>query len=324
MVVMDISATNSNLSDTESIPISFGPNGEVISQPVINTINAETTVMARSGQTVILGGLIRKVRDYQTRRVPYLSDIPILGRIFRYDSANEDRSELLIIMTPHIIRNEADADWLRQVESDRMSWCLADVIEMHGNAGLSGGYGLWGPSDSPVIFPDVDPTGMGGAGGFGGMGDCEMIVPSTLQEVPLGAPVPSTLRPAGPLPTEVPGAEPGSVLSPPGAPQGATSTRRKPIPADPPLPTASAPRTGSRWPWIANTGARVEKSDNATVIYGPPPKQYGAPALAPLPQQSEVAPAYFQQSPQSGNYGGAYQPGAYQPGAVQPADWPAR
>jgi hypothetical protein len=64
-------------------------------------------------------------------------------------------------MTPYIVRNENDAEWLKQVESDRMSWCLADVVEMHGPAGLSPGYGLWGPtrSPAPVIYPDVDPHG---------------------------------------------------------------------------------------------------------------------------------------------------------------------
>lgn len=39
-----------------------------------------------------------------------------------------------------------------------MSYCLADVVEMHGDVGLSGGYGLWGPATGPVIYPDLHPT----------------------------------------------------------------------------------------------------------------------------------------------------------------------
>jgi len=43
-------------------------------------------VSAQSGQTVILGGLITTNRSQETRRTPYLSDVPILGRLFRYDN----------------------------------------------------------------------------------------------------------------------------------------------------------------------------------------------------------------------------------------------
>ena len=46
------------------------------------------------------------------------------------------RTELLIIMTPHIVRNEADADAIKQAEAARMSWCLCDVTNIHGEAGL--------------------------------------------------------------------------------------------------------------------------------------------------------------------------------------------
>jgi general secretion pathway protein D len=47
---------------------------------------------------------------------------------------------------------------IKQVESSRMSWCLADVLNIHGDAGLSAGNGLWGPASSPVIYPDLQPT----------------------------------------------------------------------------------------------------------------------------------------------------------------------
>ena len=46
----------------------------------------------------------------------------------------------------------------KQVESSRMSWCLADVLNVHGDVGLSGGNGLWGPAKSSMIFPDEQPT----------------------------------------------------------------------------------------------------------------------------------------------------------------------
>jgi len=61
-------------------------------------------------------------------------------------------------MTPMLINGDEDLEYVKQVESSRMSYCLADVVEMHGDVGLSGGYGLWGPAIGPTIYPDLHPT----------------------------------------------------------------------------------------------------------------------------------------------------------------------
>ncbi len=165
-VVMEIDAVKSELGPTdEGIPISINQNGDVIRSPIINTTEARTTISARSGQTVILGGLITKSRSSVTRRVPYLSDIPLLGQLFRFDSVSDERTELLIIMTPHIIRKAEDADWLNMVESERMSWCLADVVDVNGDIGFASG----GSDQTMVIHPDQNATG-------------ESIVPGTEEE----------------------------------------------------------------------------------------------------------------------------------------------
>jgi len=132
MVVMEIDAEKSNLGpDAEGIPISISSTGDVIRSPRINTTRAQTTVSAADGQTIVLGGLITKEETTIARRVPLLSDIPILGLLFRYDAHLERRTELLIILTPHVVRNEADAERIRQTESARMHWCMADVVKMH-------------------------------------------------------------------------------------------------------------------------------------------------------------------------------------------------
>jgi general secretion pathway protein D len=94
----------------------------------------------------------------RSRRIPYVSNIPILGALFRFDREIESRSELLVVMTPMVISGDEDLEYVKHVESSRMSWCLADIVEMHGDVGLSGGYGLWGPAVGPVIYPDLQPT----------------------------------------------------------------------------------------------------------------------------------------------------------------------
>ncbi len=164
LIHMDVYVERSSVGDDSTgIPIGFavGANGdtEVIRSPVINTTNALTKVTAQDGQTVVFAGLITKERASISRRVPWLSDIPILGALFRYDTESERRTELLVVMTPRIVRGPEDTQVINQVESSRMSWCLADVLNIHGDASLSEGNGLWGPAASPVIYPHVNPLG---------------------------------------------------------------------------------------------------------------------------------------------------------------------
>ncbi len=89
-VVMEIDAEKSEVGpEATGIPISINANGDVIRSPRINIITAQTTVSARTGQTVILGGLIMRRTSTVTRRVPYASDVPVLGNLFRFDSVQE-------------------------------------------------------------------------------------------------------------------------------------------------------------------------------------------------------------------------------------------
>ncbi len=116
-VVMQIDAERSEVGpEAEGIPISINVNGDVIRSPRINTTIAQTTVLAANGQTVILSGLITKNRSETHRRVPLLAEIPILGHLFRYDNVQNRRTELLIVMTPRVVRTERDAEIIKQVE----------------------------------------------------------------------------------------------------------------------------------------------------------------------------------------------------------------
>ena len=137
LVVMDIEATNNRLRPlNEGVPVAISPNGDPILQPIQEAILARTVVSAVSGQTVILSGLITKEDNELHRRVPILADIPLLGDLFRFDSVSTRRRELLIIMTPHVVKSRFDSEMLKQVESARMNWCLSDVVNLHGPAGL--------------------------------------------------------------------------------------------------------------------------------------------------------------------------------------------
>ena len=163
-VVMEIDAEKSEVGpESDGIPISINDNGDVIRSPRINIITAQTTVSARSGQTVILGGLITRSTSTVSRKVPYLSDVPVMGNLFRFDSVQETRGELLFIMTPYIVRGDEDIEFLKHMESSRMSWCLADVVNVHGHHGLTGAYEnpYGGPGCAcTTVYPDQMPYAM--------------------------------------------------------------------------------------------------------------------------------------------------------------------
>lgn len=72
----------------------------------INTTEAETFVMVKDLQTAVIGGLIRKDISQTENKVPFLSNIPFLGFLFKNKANSESRKELLIFVTPHIITDE--------------------------------------------------------------------------------------------------------------------------------------------------------------------------------------------------------------------------
>jgi general secretion pathway protein D len=158
LVVMSVFANKSELgSVADGIPVSIAPNGDAINAPRIATTQAETTISAVSGQTVVLSGLLTKRDQALHRRVPLLADIPLLGDLFRFDSTRTVRTELLIILTPHIVRNRYDAERIKQIESARMSWCLADVVNLHGPAGLKSNHDFMGEAEAELVYPDYVP-----------------------------------------------------------------------------------------------------------------------------------------------------------------------
>jgi general secretion pathway protein D len=161
LINMIVAITRSTLGPTASgVVVGTDVNGNPITSPIINTTQAQTRVTAYDGQTVVLSGLITKNRSTRSRRIPWLADIPIAGALFRFDSQVENRTELLVVMTPRVINfnNDEKLEMIKQVESSRMSYCLADILNIHGDVGLSPGNGLWGPAASPIIYPDLQPT----------------------------------------------------------------------------------------------------------------------------------------------------------------------
>ena len=73
--------------------------------PSIDTREVETEVLVENGQTIVLGGIFEETKAKNSKRVPFFADLPILGHLFRRNSNRNDKSELLIFVTPKIIND---------------------------------------------------------------------------------------------------------------------------------------------------------------------------------------------------------------------------
>ncbi len=74
--------------------------------PVVETSEAETTVMIKDGATIVIGGLIKDENIRVEKKVPLLGDIPFLGMAFRSVDDSKEKTELVIFLTPRIISGE--------------------------------------------------------------------------------------------------------------------------------------------------------------------------------------------------------------------------
>ncbi len=76
--------------------------------PSINSREVKTQVLVKDGDTVVLGGIYEQTRSKEVDSVPFLGDLPVIGALFRQTRKVDDKAELLIFVTPKIIRETMD------------------------------------------------------------------------------------------------------------------------------------------------------------------------------------------------------------------------
>jgi len=109
LVYMDVQQQVSDATVPTSAASTTPPN------PTISTRSVSTQVAVQSGQTVLLGGLIKQNQGEVDSSVPYLGKIPVLKWLFGTTARNDDRSELIVLITPRIITGTSEA---RQVTDE--------------------------------------------------------------------------------------------------------------------------------------------------------------------------------------------------------------
>lgn len=140
MVEMIVSPEISNLSD-QTVPISAGVNA-----PVINSRSADTVVVTPDGQTVVIGGLMQNNQTETTSKIPLLGDIPLLGNLFKRKSKGDTKTELLIFLTPHVVRQPSQLAAMTHTERANTQLVPQSFSEQELNRFLQ---------DIPVKSPDA-------------------------------------------------------------------------------------------------------------------------------------------------------------------------
>jgi type II/III secretion system protein len=131
----------------EAIPLATGIFGTAFNEQAI-----DTTVSVSDGQTIILGGLITRRDSKVENKIPILGDLPIAGALFRFRTRTQERTELLVILTPHIVRSRADMERVMAEEERRLHWMLDHVQEIHGISGEP----LFPSRMGPALHPPVE------------------------------------------------------------------------------------------------------------------------------------------------------------------------
>jgi type II secretory pathway component GspD/PulD (secretin) len=86
------------------------PQGLDVNTYGVTTSNkvAETSVIVRDSQTIVIGGLMKDNDSQTSNWVPFLGDIPLLGWLFKNASTSKQKTNLIILITPHIVKRDAD------------------------------------------------------------------------------------------------------------------------------------------------------------------------------------------------------------------------
>ncbi|MEA3305272.1 MAG: hypothetical protein U9R52_00495, partial [Candidatus Omnitrophota bacterium] len=81
---------------------------EDLGWPIVDTRATQTSVMVKSGETVIMGGLIKDDDETTERKIPFLGDMPLIGNLFKYNTTTHEKKNLIILLTATMIDAEGE------------------------------------------------------------------------------------------------------------------------------------------------------------------------------------------------------------------------
>lgn len=97
--------------------------------PRISTREADATIRVKDGETFVIGGLIRREDSRNKGKMPLLGDIPLLGNLFRKSSADLTSTELVVFITPRIVRSPEDMEKAKSAQPGEVALTISGVGE---------------------------------------------------------------------------------------------------------------------------------------------------------------------------------------------------
>jgi Flp pilus assembly secretin CpaC/cell division septation protein DedD len=267
-----------NLQVKQEVSAVGVPNFGSTGSPSFTTRDAETTAVVQDGDTLAIGGIIQDQKTRTRSGIPYLMDLPAVGRFFESTQDTTDRTELVILITPHVVRNRAES---RDVTED-LKGRLSDVRNELERLDKERAAERTKQQPQPgAMRPDTTPP------------TPVPSVPTPAPAIPAPAPVAPVPGASNPVPARPPGvsmapANPTSVPAPqiaaalpPGAP--APVPGRAPgasmAPANPP-PVAS-PQVAAAMPLSNTNVVPAQPMPTQSAILSPPPQAERAPEPEP-------------------------------------------
>lgn len=124
-VTMEVSQTANDLQGFTSF-----------NAPIVNQRQAETTIAVKDGETVVLGGIMRSTVSSTVKKVPLLGDIPVLGNLFRSTDKTNSKTELMVFLTPRVVRNPEEASKVTDDEKKKLSKPTQDQLNKANGGGV--------------------------------------------------------------------------------------------------------------------------------------------------------------------------------------------
>ncbi|AIP18474.1 secretin [Burkholderia pseudomallei] len=267
----------SELSPT-GVTLSAANMGNVSILPLITTRRASTTVQMGDGETFAIGGLIKDNAQGTLKALPGIGELPVLGALFRSTSFQQDRTELVFIITPHLVQPLETAD----VPLPTDSFTKPNEADVYATGNMEGRGGLRQHGAAPAAAP---ANAAPGAAAPTGAAPAAAVPAPAAPAAPAAAAAPAKDAAASPAP-----AKQAPIAAQAPAPQPAKPAASAPAPANarpPATVQAPPPALPSAAALAQRQGAHAAAPDTAHAG----PAESAAATASPAPAAALAAPA---------------------------------
>ncbi len=138
LVEMIVAPQISSLDANQSVQISSSTNGTALTSPVIDIRSANTVVVTPNGTTVVIGGLMQNSKSTTDSKIPFFGDIPLLGNLFKHKVRSNSKTELIIFLTPYVVRTPMELASMSSAETGRAQLAPKSFTEKELNTFIEG------------------------------------------------------------------------------------------------------------------------------------------------------------------------------------------